>query len=102
MNDSAAYLNENPVDDNKSGSELSRRDILLMGAASASSLLAVNAAASKAAWVASETTGGDLYVARDFAPLLNKKIDGLSQNQLTQHLKLYQGYVKRPMKLRTN
>ncbi len=76
--------------------ELSRRDILLAGAVTASSLLA-SVPASKAASQTSIEAGASTepYTARDFSTLLSKKIDGLSSNQLGQHMKLYQGYVKK-------
>ncbi len=81
---------------NENQTELTRRKVLLMGAATASSLL-VSAVASKAASQASAqgSTAVEPYVARDFGYLLNKKLEGLSQNQLSQHMKLYQGYVKK-------
>jgi Fe-Mn family superoxide dismutase len=91
-------INESASDNNsadKSQSELSRRDVLLMGAITASTLFASNAV-SKAATASPEATlATEPYVARDFNGLLNKKLEGLSQNQLSQHLKLYQGYVKK-------
>jgi len=77
-------------------SELSRREILLVGAATATSLIA-STSLSQAATKKSGEAGSlsEPYVARDFSGLLSKKIDGLSQNQLGQHIKLYQGYVKK-------
>lgn len=80
----------------QSESELSRRDLLLMGAATASTLLTVNTVSKAASQTSTpEKTGSDPYVARDFSSLLNKKLSGLSSNQISQHLKLYQGYVKK-------
>jgi len=81
---------------NTTGNELSRREILLVGAATASSLLASTSASKAAAQKPGESSSiNEPYIARDFNGLLNKKIDGLSQNQLSQHIKLYQGYVKK-------
>lgn len=83
---------ENQSDKN----EVTRRDMLLLGAATASSLLASTAAGNAASQATKEINqNNEPYVARDFNWLLNKKVDGLSQNQLGQHLKLYQGYVKK-------
>ena len=74
------------------GKLTTRREVLLMGALAAGSVLgtaAVSAAteAPKAAPVAGE------IVEKDFSSLLSKKIEGLSSNQIEQHLKLYKGYV---------
>jgi len=76
-------------------SELSRRDVLVMGALTASTLFASNAMGKAASQTPSPESTNEPYVARDFNALLNKKLEGLSQNQLSQHLKLYQGYVKK-------
>ena len=76
------------------GNELSRREILLVGAATASSLL-VSATAGKANAQKGVSDASEPYVARDFSVLLGKKIAGLSPSQLSQHVKLYQGYVKK-------
>jgi superoxide dismutase, Fe-Mn family len=80
-----------------SQSELSRRDVLLMGAITASTLLTSNTISKAASQPASgdATVGSDPYIAKDFGGLLNKKLEGLSQSQLSQHIKLYQGYVKK-------
>jgi Fe-Mn family superoxide dismutase len=79
-------------------SVVTRRDVLLMGAVAAAGLstgkvLAADAAKSGAAAPAKNAAAGELYVARDFSGLIGKKLDGLSQSQIEQHLKLYKGYV---------
>jgi len=81
--------------ESRSQTELSRRDVLMMSALTATSLLASNAIGKAASQTPSPESGVEPYVARDFSALLNKKLEGLSQNQLSQHLKLYQGYVKK-------
>ncbi len=78
-------------------SELTRRDVLLMGAVTASTLFtskAVAKAASQAS-IVDTSSSAEPYIAKDFAHLLSKKLEGLSQSQISQHLKLYQGYVKK-------
>jgi len=70
------------------GGVVSRRDVLLMGAIAAGSVLAAGEV--KAAVT---PTPAEPYVARDFSDLVSKKLDGLSQSQIEQHLKLYKGYV---------
>lgn len=97
-------VNTDTITESNNQQELSRRDMLLMGAVTASTLLASNTV-SKAASQTSlleATAANEPYVARDFNGLLNKKLEGLSQNQISQHLKLYQGYVKRLMKFIAN
>lgn len=42
-----------------------------------------------------EKTAQSPLVAKDFTPLLGGKVMGLSDNQLKQHFKLYEGYVKK-------
>ncbi len=80
-----------------SQSDLSRRDVLLMGAFAASTLLSSNTISEAASQpnAADSAAGNDPYIARDFNSLLSKKLEGLSQSQLSQHIKLYQGYVKK-------
>jgi Fe-Mn family superoxide dismutase len=36
-----------------------------------------------------------LNLVKDFNSLLTKKLEGISQSQVSQHIKLYQGYVKK-------
>src|SRR5262249_32192388 len=59
-----------------------------MGAIAAGSVLAAGEVKAAVTPTATEP-----YVARDFSELVNKKLDGLSQSQIEQHLKLYKGYV---------
>ncbi len=69
-----------------------RREVLLMGALAAGSL--VTAGAASAEPVAAATTGSaEAYVARDFGHLVSANMPGLSGKQVEQHLKLYKGYV---------
>lgn len=88
-----------------------RREILLMGAMAAGGLvtgtkavaedkvkkdsLAVNAPLSAAGFVAGE------YKARDFSGLSKKSMEGLSANQIDQHLKLYNGYITKIKEIQT-
>lgn len=77
-----------------------RREVLLMGAmAAAGGLVAANALEAKgkdsavaAASGAPAGSSGVPYVARDFAGLA-KTLNGFSEKQITEHLKLYNGYV---------
>jgi len=76
---------------------LTRREVLMMGAVAATSL-SVNAAVAAGTIATSSTTtssstGKDPYSAKDFSALVSKNMDGLSGNQIEQHLKLYKGYV---------
>jgi Fe-Mn family superoxide dismutase len=73
------------------GGVVSRRDVLLMGAIAAGTVLATGATGEVQAAVTPTAT--EPYVARDFSELVSKKLDGLSQSQIEQHLKLYKGYV---------
>ncbi len=73
------------------GGVVSRRDVLLMGAIAAGTVLATGATGEVKAAVTPTAT--EPYVARDFSELVSKKLDGLSQSQIEQHLKLYKGYV---------
>jgi Fe-Mn family superoxide dismutase len=76
---------------------VTRRDVIMMGAMAATGLVAAGGeivSAATAAAPATATSGmTDPYVARDFSDLVNKKLDGLSVSQIEQHLKLYKGYV---------
>jgi Fe-Mn family superoxide dismutase len=77
---------------------LSRRDLLIMSAlAAGSAVVAVPGA--KAALTGGTTS--EPYVARDFTGLVTKKMDGISVNQIEQHLKLYQGYIKKANEIYT-
>ena len=73
---------------------LTRREVLLMGAMAAGSLVAaapVLAAAPTSA--ASAIKPNEPYIAKDFSGLVTKPMTGLSASQIEQHLKLYKGYV---------
>ncbi len=70
---------------------LTRREVLIIGAMAAGSLVA---SAPAIAQPAAEPAGsGEAIVARDFSALVTKNMPGLSSNQIEQHLKLYKGYV---------
>lgn len=78
---------------------VTRREVLLMGAmAAAGGLVAASAVEAKAADTAAAASAtaapkaGAPYVARDFAGLA-KTLDGFSEKQISEHLKLYNGYV---------
>lgn len=73
---------------------MTRREVLMMGALAAGSLVAAapgSATAEPA--VAAAAPSGELYVAKDFSHLVKKNMTGLTGNQIEQHLKLYKGYV---------
>lgn len=78
---------------------VTRREVLMMGAVAATSLVAVNAASAATAAAASgQAAAGSVgskepYQAKDFSHLVGKNMDGLSGNQIEQHIKLYKGYV---------
>src|SRR5262245_11536503 len=70
-----------------------RREMLMMGALAAGSLAAGDHAADAA--VTTPPLGSEPYAAKDFSELTGKKLDGLSASQVEQHIKLYQGYIKK-------
>lgn len=70
---------------------VTRREVLLMGALAAGSLVASAPAIGQTTAAALSST--DPYVAKDFSSLTKVKMEGLSANQIEQHLKLYKGYV---------
>lgn len=73
---------------------MTRREVLVMGAmAAAGSLVVPGPAAAAAQTPQGAVAQAAVYVAKDFSPLAQKKMDGLSQSQIEQHLKLYNGYV---------
>ncbi|HEY9869095.1 MAG TPA: Fe-Mn family superoxide dismutase [Candidatus Obscuribacterales bacterium] len=74
---------------------LTRREVLIMGAMAAGTLVAgMPAGAEPAAAPAGKPAGtGEAITAKDFSPLVKKNMAGLSANQIEQHLKLYKGYV---------
>ena len=71
---------------------MTRREILLMGAMAAGSLVA-SAPASAIAADAPAAKGDAPYAEKDFSALAKKEMAGLSSKQIEQHLKLYKGYV---------
>lgn len=75
------------------GEVVTRREVLLMGALAAGTLVAIEPAEGETTPATKAATGGDLYLPRDFSPLISKNMSGLSGNQIEQHLKLYKGYV---------
>lgn len=72
---------------------VTRREVLLMGAmAAATGHLIANAGEAKADAAKAAVPPAGAYKARDFATVA-AGLPGLSGNQITQHLKLYEGYV---------
>lgn len=74
---------------------VTRREVLMMGAVAATSLVAANAAnaANSSGAANAASAGKEPYQAKDFSHLVSKNMDGLSSSQIEQHLKLYKGYV---------
>ena len=71
---------------------MTRREMLLMGAMAAGSLVAAAPAlAADAAAPAGKSASP--YAEKDFSALVKKEMTGLSPKQIEQHLKLYKGYV---------
>lgn len=70
-----------------------RREMLLMGALAAGGVAVGNNGAIAA--VTTPPVGSEPYAAKDFSALTGKKLDGFSASQVEQHLKLYQGYIKK-------
>lgn len=78
-----------------------RREVLLMGALAAGSVVAT--AAAQAAETAKEVVAANVtpamvakpsaLAAKDYSHLTTKAMDGLTPKQIEAHLKLYQGYV---------
>ena len=89
------------------GKLTTRREVLLMGALAAGTLVgaAANAASdpkADAKTAAPLVSGGLVEIKeKDFSGLLSKKMDGLSPNQIEQHLKLYKGYVAKTKEINT-
>lgn len=71
---------------------LTRREVLAMGAIAASGLVAGGNTAP--ALAAKGKNAGGPYKAKDFSGLI-KTMNGFSASQIKQHLKLYNGYVKK-------
>ncbi len=86
---------------------ITRREVLLMGAMAAGGLVTASPAFAAAPKViaeaggAAKATGDTPYVARDFSSLVSKKMPGLSESQISQHIKLYQGYIAKANELNT-
>jgi Fe-Mn family superoxide dismutase len=74
---------------------MTRREVLLMGAMAAGSLVAAAPAIAAGTTSAASTAvkASEPYVARDFSALVKNPMTGLSASQIEQHLKLYKGYV---------
>lgn len=72
---------------------MTRREVLVMGALAAAGTLVAQTPVTAAAQAPQGGTAADRYTAKDFSQLASLKMDGLSQNQIEQHLKLYKGYV---------
>jgi superoxide dismutase, Fe-Mn family len=70
---------------------VTRREVLLMGALAAGTLMAPAALANPGVIPAQVPVGA--YLTKDFSSLVAKNMTGLSANQIEQHLKLYKGYV---------
>jgi Fe-Mn family superoxide dismutase len=71
---------------------VTRREMLVMGAVAATAAAVGGIGAQAAALTPS---GAEPYAAKDFSDLASKKLEGISAGQIEQHLKLYQGYVKK-------
>jgi Fe-Mn family superoxide dismutase len=78
---------------------VTRREVLLMGALAAGSLVAAAPVVAQTTAAALPTT--DPYVAKDYSVLAKGKMEGLSANQIEQHLKLYKGYVTKANEIQT-
>lgn len=76
------------------GKLATRREVLISGALAAGgmALLSAGQALAADAPANSAAAGADIKE-KDFSALVSKKMDGLSGNQIEQHLKLYKGYV---------
>jgi Fe-Mn family superoxide dismutase len=77
---------------------VTRREMLIMGAIAASGVATAGIATAgigAQSAIASPASGGEPYVTKDFSALTTTKMDGISSNQIEQHLKLYQGYIKK-------
>ncbi len=73
---------------------VSRREVLMMTAAAVvGTTLNSQASASPSIAAANGSDKNNSYIAKDFKYLLSEKMEGLSNNQLEQHLKLYNAYI---------
>jgi superoxide dismutase, Fe-Mn family len=75
------------------GEVKTRREVLVMGALAAGTIVSSGAALAQGNAIAAVTKSATPYEAKDFSALAAKNMQGLSANQINQHLKLYQGYV---------
>lgn len=75
------------------GKLTTRREVLLLSALAAGSVLGATSVAKAASEPVKATVGSGEIKEKDFSALLSKKMDGLSTSQIEQHLKLYKGYV---------
>src|ERR1700722_14224017 len=84
---------------------LTRREALLMGALAAGTVLttkpanAITQGATQG--TAAASAAASACIAKDFSKLAASGIPGLSSNQISQHLKLYQGYVAKVNELQS-
>jgi Fe-Mn family superoxide dismutase len=87
------------------GKLTTRREVLLMGALAAGSVITSSAARAadsvKEAAVPAAAFHPGQYAAKDYSHLLNKPMDGLSPKQIEPHLKLYAGYVGKANEIQT-
>lgn len=79
------------------GKLTTRREVLLMGALAAGTVMSAGAArgetATASAVPGSAAHAAGPYTAKDFKHLVEKPMEGLSAKQIEPHLKLYSGYV---------
>lgn len=79
------------------GKVKTRREVLMMGAMAAGTLMSLAPAnaenAVAAGNIAVPSKSIDEWVAKDFSHLVKKPMTGLTANQIEQHLKLYKGYI---------
>lgn len=77
---------------------VTRREMLIMGAAAATSAAISTRAVSGAT---NPPSTNEPYTAKDYSDLTTKKMEGLSNSQIEQHLKLYQGYIRKSNEIYT-
>jgi Fe-Mn family superoxide dismutase len=85
------------------GKLTTRREVLLMGALAAGSVIATGAAAAEnvAAVPGAALKPGQPVAGKDFNHLIAKPMEGLSPKQIEPHLKLYAGYVTKTNEIQT-
>src|ERR1019366_8189655 len=74
------------------GKLTTRREVLLMGALAAGTVIGSSVAAVSAAPETKSGGGGEIKE-KDYSSLASKNMSGLSTSQIEQHIKLYKGYV---------